>query len=86
VEEAPEEMLSRWDLAGGVVVRSVQPGSPADEAGLMPGDVITAVGSTPVRSLDAFSDIVGELKDGASVPLRLIRRGSPMFIGLRLGE
>ncbi|WP_439107801.1 trypsin-like peptidase domain-containing protein [Congregibacter sp.] len=86
VEEAPEEMLSRWDLSGGVVVRSVEPDSAADEAGLMPGDVITAVGATPVRSLEVFSEIVGELEDGASVPLRLIRRGSPMFIGLRLGD
>jgi serine protease Do len=86
VEEAPEEMLTRWDLAGGVLVRSVEPDSPADEAGLMAGDVITAVGATPVRSLDAFRDIVDELDDGASVPLRLIRRGSPLFIGLRLKE
>lgn len=86
VEEAPQEMLSRWDLAGGVVVRSVVPESPAEDAGLMPGDVITAVGATPVRSLEVFRDIVGELDDGASVPLRLIRRGSPMFIGLRLGD
>ncbi|WOJ96109.1 Do family serine endopeptidase [Congregibacter brevis] len=86
VEEAPEEMLSRWDLAGGVVVRSVEPDSPADDAGLMPGDVITAVGATPVRSLDTFSEIIGDLADNASVPLRLIRRGSPMFIGLRLGD
>lgn len=86
VEEAPEEILTRWDLSGGVVVRSVQADSPADEAGLMPGDVITAVGATPVRSLEAFSDIIGELDDGASVPLRLIRRGSPMFIGLRLED
>lgn len=84
VEEAPEDMLSRWDLAGGVVVRSVDPDSPAAEAGLVAGDVITAVGSTPVRSIDAFRDLVGKLEAGASVPLRLMRRGSPMFIGLRL--
>ncbi|GAB5414567.1 MAG: serine protease MucD [Congregibacter sp.] len=86
VEEAPEEMLSRWDLSGGVVVRAVEPESPAAEAGLMPGDVITAVGSTPVRSLDDFEDIVDDLDDGESVPLRLMRRGSPLFIGLRLGD
>ncbi|MFK7828393.1 MAG: trypsin-like peptidase domain-containing protein [Congregibacter sp.] len=86
VEEAPEEMLSRWDLAGGVLVRSVKPDSPAAEAGLVAGDVITAVGSTPVRSIEAFRETVGELKAGDSVPLRLMRRGSPMFIGLRLEE
>lgn len=86
IEEAPEEMLSRWDLPGGVVVRAVQPESPAAEAGLMPGDVITAVGSTPVRSLKDFQEIVEDLDAGESVPLRLMRRGSPLFIGLRLSE
>jgi serine protease Do len=86
VEEAPEDMLARWELAGGVLVRDVQPGSAAEEAGLMPGDVITAVGATPVRSLDVFRDIVSELEAGASVPLRLIRRGSPLFIGLKLRD
>jgi serine protease Do len=69
-----------------VLVRDVKPGSAADDAGLMPGDVITAVGATPVRSLEAFQRIVDELKAGASVPLRLIRRGSPLFIGLKLEE
>ncbi len=86
VEQAPDEMLSRWDLSGGVLVRSVQPDSPADEAGLMPGDLITAVGSSPIRSLEAFEDIIADLDAGDSVPLRLMRRGSPLFIGIRLEE
>ncbi len=86
IEEAPEEMLARWNLSGGVVVRSVEPDSPAADAGLLPGDVITAVGSSPVRSIDAFREIVEDLEDGDSVPLRLMRRGSPLFIGLRLDD
>ena len=86
IEDAPEEMLSRFDLSGGVLVRSVEPGSPADEAGLMPGDVITAVGSEPVRSTEDLIEIVADLDAGASVPLRLMRRGSPLFIGLRLDD
>jgi serine protease Do len=86
VEEAPEEALARFDLDGGVRVRSVEPGSPADRAGLQPGDIITAVGSAPVRSVEALADIVAGLEAGASVPLRLMRRGSPLFIGLRLAD
>lgn len=86
VEEPPEEMLARWDLPGGVLVRSVEPNSPADDAGMMPGDIITAVGATPVRTLEAFREIVADLKVGDSVPLRLLRRGSPLFIGLRMTE
>jgi serine protease Do len=56
------------------------------DAGLMPGDVITAVGSTPVRSLDAFMRNRRDLDAGEPVPLRLMRRGSPLFIGLRLED
>ena len=84
LEEAPDNMLSRWDLSGGVLVRGVQPDSPAAEAGLRSGDIITAVGSTPIRSLEDFHDIVAGLDAGDSVALRLMRRGSPLFIGIRL--
>jgi serine protease Do len=79
-------MLSRWDLSGGVLVRDVDEDSPAGRAGLMPGDVITMVGSTPVRSAEAFREATDDLEPGDSVPLRLIRRGAPLFIGLRLDD
>ena len=86
VAEAPQETLDRWGLSGGVMVREVQPGSPAAEAGVQPGDVITLVGSTPVKSLDAFESAVSDLGSGDTVPLRLMRRGAPLFIGLRLED
>jgi serine protease Do len=37
---------------GGVLVRSVQEGSPAASAGLRPGDVITEVNRAAVRNID----------------------------------
>jgi S1-C subfamily serine protease len=36
--------------AGGVMVVDVVPGSPADAAGLVPGDVITKIGNHPVQT------------------------------------
>lgn len=86
VETAPDEMLARWDLSGGVLVRSVDPDSAAGSAGLQTGDVITMVGSTPVRNAEAFRDATEDLQAGDSVPLRVIRRGAPLFIGLRLDD
>jgi serine protease Do len=86
VETAPPENLERWGISGGVLVREVVPGSPAAEAGVLPGDVITLIGSSPVKNKSAFDKVVEKLDAGASVPLRLIRRGSPMFIGLKMQE
>lgn len=84
VESPDEELLERWGISGGVQVRQVKPGSAAAEAGIVPGDVITLIGSTPVTSVDAFEAASKKLKEGASVPMRLIRRGNPLFIGLKV--
>ena len=84
VEGAPPEALERLGISGGVVVREVVPAGAGAQAGIVPGDVITLIGSSPIKSAKAFERAVDKLDSGSSVPLRLIRRGSPMFIGLKL--
>ena len=86
VETASAEMLERWGISGGVLVREVVPGSAADEAGIQPGDVITLIDSKPVKSASVYDEVVDGLKKNSSVPLRLLRRGSPLFIGLKLAD
>jgi serine protease Do len=86
IEAVSPEALERWGINGGVVVREVVPSSVAAGAGVMAGDVITLVGSSPIKSVEAYERAVDKLQSGSSVPLRLIRRGSPMFIGLKLQD
>jgi serine protease Do len=86
VETVPVENLERYGINGGVVVRQVDPGSPAAEAGIRTGDVITLVDTRPIKSGAAFEKVVKDLKGGASVPLRLIRQGAPLFIGLKVPD
>jgi serine protease Do len=86
VESLPAENLERYGINGGVVVRDVTPGSVAANAGIRAGDVITLIDTNPIKSTDAFEQAVDDLKGGSSVPLRLIRDGSPLFIGLKLPE
>ena len=85
-EGVPEVVRERLGINGGVVVRKVVSGSVAAQAGIIPGDVITYLGSAPISSTDALEAAVNNLKPGVSVPVRLIRRGSPLFIGLRLED
>ncbi|MEM9256820.1 MAG: Do family serine endopeptidase [Pseudomonadota bacterium] len=86
VEDATPDSLERYGINGGVIVREVVPGSVAAQSGVLAGDVITMVDTTPVKTSDTYETVVSKLKPGSSVPLRLIRRGSPMFIGLKLTD
>lgn len=83
VSEADEQTLQRWSLNAGVVVTEVIAGGPAEEANVMPGDVITMVDGTPVTSVDTYRRAIQQLEPGVSVPVRLIHRGNPRFIGIR---
>ncbi|HVC18147.1 MAG TPA: PDZ domain-containing protein, partial [Rhodanobacter sp.] len=72
------------DGTNGAVVRGVQPGSPADIAGLQPGDVIVGVNMHAVNSAaDAAREIRSAIhgKDHA-VALRVMRDGQAMFVGV----
>jgi serine protease Do len=64
----------------------VAPDSPADEAGVLMGDILTRLGSRPISRTADLDDAAAELEAGKSVPARLIRGGSPLFIGIRVPE
>ena len=58
--------------AAGVVVVSVVPGGPADEAGLVPGDLITAIGGRAAASPAAVASLVLAKKPGATVAVTYV--------------
>ena len=84
LEESSKLDRDRYGISGGVTVLEVDPRSSAAEAGIIPGDVITLVGSKPIKGTSSFEKAVKNLKSGKSVPIRLIRRGSHMFIGMKI--
>jgi serine protease Do len=74
--------------AKGALIAAVKNNSPADQAGLQPGDLLVGVGPVDVTSPgDAVSDIAAARKSGASaVALRIIRQGQALFVGIALGK
>lgn len=59
----------------GVLVTGVQPGSPADKAGLEPGDVITEWNGERVRETSELRLLVAGSKIGAKVSIKVVRDG-----------
>ena len=57
----------------GVVIEDVAPGSPAEKAGLKPGDVITAVNGKPVKTGNELVNPIAGAPIGSKVKLDYIR-------------
>ncbi len=68
----------------GAVVTRVQADSPADAAGLKPGDVIVEVNGKPVRNDSDLHNAEGILPIGSSIELKLQREGKPLTVSARL--
>jgi S1-C subfamily serine protease len=58
----------------GVLVASVEPGSPAHKAGLEEGDVIVVFGDQPVGGIDDLHRLLTQEKVGVPTPLAVLRR------------
>ena len=72
IEDLPQE-----DKEGhGVIVRRVVSDSPAERAGILPGDIILKVGSSEVNSLDEFQSVLqGFIEKGVSVSVFIKSKG-----------
>jgi S1-C subfamily serine protease len=62
--------------ARGALVADVVEDGPADQAGLVPGDVLTDVNGQPVDSPAAALAVLGGLAIGSPMPFRVWRRGT----------
>ncbi len=83
------EMRNQLDVPDGtkgVVIREVQPGSPADQAGLQSGDVIVGVGGKSVDSPSAAANAIRTAAKDHAVALRVIRNGTAVFVGVNLDQ
>lgn len=72
----------------GILIIRVQEDSPADEAGLSKGDVITAIDGEAVDGLDAVKDALAEHAPGDEITLTVIKEGEsePQEVTVTLSE
>jgi len=86
VKELEESDETGPAVRGGVVVSSVEPGSPAFEGGVKAGDILTRFGRSAISRLSDMATAADGLEAGDSVSVRLIRQGAPQFIGIKVPE
>ena len=70
----------------GELVQTVQDDSPAQRAGLKPGDIVTKVNGKDVSAEQTVSFLVANLEPGARVPVELLRDGQRINVNVTLGK
>ena len=73
------------DGASGAYVKSVTPGGPADDAGIQPGDLITAVDDTPIHAFDELRGTISAYNPGETVTVTIERDGQSSQVQVTLG-
>jgi len=74
-----QQLNLKDDLKSGAVIVTVQPGSPAAEAGIRPGDVVTRLNGKTVSSSDQLKQIVSALPAGGSTTAVIRRNGQTVL-------
>jgi serine protease Do len=67
------------DQVHGVVIENVRPGSPAEDAGLQPGDVILEVNRKPAESADKFASEMHQNRDGKDILILVWSKGNATY-------
>jgi Do/DeqQ family serine protease len=74
------------DESQGAVISRVQPDSPAENAGIKTGDVVTRFNGAPLRGSNDLRNRVGLLTIGTTVELTVVRDGREQDIKVTIGE
>jgi len=82
----PEALGEELEQETGLLVVSVETGSPAEQSGLLLGDILVRFENDPIRFPDDLVANLGGDRVGSPVEIELIRGGQRTKLGVTLGE
>ncbi len=87
-QEITPELAESFKLPAteGALIAGVMRGSPADRAGIRPGDVLVAVAGKPVKDPQAMLDLIAGLAPGTSTQFRLRREAKELEVAVSIGK
>ncbi len=68
----------------GVLISGILRNGPADDAGLLPGDVVTRINDTPVANASEAMKIISAQKPDTLIELGGMRQGQPFAVRARV--
>ena len=87
-QEITAELADSFGLpdTDGALIAGVLRGSPADAAGIKPGDILLAVGGKAVKDPQVMLDLIAGLKPGEAIPFKLRREKTLVDAQVKIGK
>ncbi len=85
-EKYTSSVLSFYGYPSGAVVLSVFEGSPAYNAGIRRGDIITSFDGKAVKDYEVFDDLISQTKPNDKIPLEIYRNGRTYSTTVTIGS
>ncbi len=82
----PEDVAESASQETGLLVASVESGSPAADGGVLLGDTIVSLDGQPTRSMDELMGLLMGDRVGQSVPVTVVRGGAMQDLAVTVGE
>ncbi len=82
----PSSLEAQLGQETGLMLASVEQGSPAERGGLVMGDVVVKLDGQPIRTLDELLSVLGEEIIGKDTQVTVIRGGQVSQLRLTVGE
>jgi serine protease Do len=88
IEQVTKELAESIGLgkAEGALINRIEPGAPADKAGLEAGDVIIKIDGKPIEKSSDLPRLVGNTKPGTKSKLTIFRRGATKELSIVIAE
>jgi hypothetical protein len=82
----PEADKLGWDAPHGAKVSRIEPGSPADKAGIALGDIVLSLDRTEIDNAADFNASLEGKRPGTEVRLRVLSKGRELRVAVVLDE
>jgi S1-C subfamily serine protease len=82
----PAAIAQQLNQETGLLLAAVEPGSPAEQGGLLLGDTIVAMAGAPVQHHDDLLAQLSADRVGTTVPLSILRSGQLQEVNVVVGE
>jgi serine protease DegQ len=88
VQDITAELAQSLKLSAvrGVLITQVERGSPADTAGIKPGDILVAVNDRAVADTTTMLNLIASLQPGQQAAIRLTRNQAGIDLSVTIGR